>query len=224
MTALVEAAPALPAGDAPAKKKIKQSFAVPDRCVGFLIGKGGVGIKKLNEESRCDIVVTETTFERYNENWRYVTLCGKPSDIYVAKMLIWLRMDRVEEMNSYSSSSDESIDEEEKKKKNNKKASEDQLVVQQTLPVPEEMVGYLIGKSGKGMQSLRAKSGTTWMNITDEDPWLKYGVKWRCLKMRGTPDQINTAKMLTYLRFMRFKKLKSASSSSSSESEGGAAA
>lgn len=119
--------------------KVTEELQIPNACVGYVIGRGGARVKKLQEENdvkvffrdRSETDKEEGEGEGKGENMRMAAIVGKPENVARAKSAI---LAIVEERQS---------------------KPEPQTLV---ISVPSRMVGRIIGKQGSQIRQLQYES------------------------------------------------------------------
>jgi len=75
------------------------------------------------------------------------------------------------------------------------------IVITQGMPIPEQKIGWIIGKHGSYVKQLEEKSGCS-LRISD-DTSTEYGITWRYVMMRGTGAALMRCKQLLQIRLDR---------------------
>jgi hypothetical protein len=75
--------------------------------------------------------------------------------------------------------------------------------VYQSMPIPADRVGWIIGKQGVYIQGLSQRSGCA---ITVSDSLSKdFGREWNYIHLQGTGRNVDRAKKLIYMRLEQFR-------------------
>jgi hypothetical protein len=83
-------------------EEISQSLPIPERKMGWIVGKKGSYINQLARKSGATITISESTSREYGMVWKYVQLTGTGRAVDRAKKLIHIRLDRLEPRSSSS--------------------------------------------------------------------------------------------------------------------------
>jgi len=140
---------------------------VPNECIGLIIGKGGETIRQLQQESGAKIQVAKK--EIPNTNIRNVFVEGAPDRYEHAKRLI------------------EAIVEEHQGALGIEHTGNEICV---KYPVPNNMVGLLIGRGGENLKKLMAKTHASIHIPKTSEP----GSTERAVEIRGSKEQIEAVK------------------------------
>jgi rRNA processing protein Krr1/Pno1 len=149
---------------------VRDSMELPAEQIGVVIGKGGVVIKELERMSSCQIWVDPRT-NIPGLPTRILNLQGVPTRVEAAKRMILDRM-ALHESTRYSVASDGTI--------------------RDTMNIPEEWVGAVIGKGGTVIKSIMQASGAR-VFINGESI---RGTNQRQIHLTGLPPAISYAKQL----------------------------
>ena len=82
-------------------------------------------------------------------------------------------------------------------------ADGEEHVFQQSFPIPEYKIGWIIGKRGSYVKQLQQKSGATIVVSTTTSK--EYGQVWKYLQIIGTGRAIDRAKKLLHIRLERLE-------------------
>jgi len=151
------------AGDDEAEKRV---LSVPQAVVGLIVGKAGASIKAIQEETGAKVQIDQAGPEGQPRN---VTITGTSQAVAKAKS-------RIEEMTGISSKID--VEQED--------AS---ASIQSVVRAPPEVVGRIIGKSGKTIISIEEASGAK-VRIDQTGPEGQP----RNVTISGTPEAVAKAK------------------------------
>lgn len=78
-----------------------------------------------------------------------------------------------------------------------------QQIINQSIPIPEQKIGWMIGKSGSYLNQLCLKSGAS---ITiSESSSKEYGRVWKYIQLKGTGRAVDKAKKLIHIRLERLE-------------------
>ena len=75
--------------------------------------------------------------------------------------------------------------------------------VNQSMPIPADRVGWIIGKQGINIQGLSQRSGCA-ISVSDW-PSKEYGREWNYIHLQGTTRNVDRAKKLIYMRLENFR-------------------
>mmetsp|Transcript_9191 Transcript_9191/g.23592 ORF Transcript_9191/g.23592 Transcript_9191/m.23592 type:complete len:153 (+) Transcript_9191:127-585(+) len=81
---------------------------------------------------------------------------------------------------------------------NNNKLTE----IYQSMPIPADRVGWIIGKQGAYIHNLEKWSGCS-ISVSDS-PSREFNHEWNYVQLQGTTRSVDKAKKLIYLRLMSF--------------------
>uniref|UniRef100_A0A5F8GW52 Far upstream element binding protein 3 n=1 Tax=Monodelphis domestica TaxID=13616 RepID=A0A5F8GW52_MONDO len=124
---------------------ITEEFKVPDKMVGFIIGRGGEQISRIQAESGCKIQIAP---ESSGIPERPCVLTGTPESIEQAKRLLGQIVDRCRNGPGFHNDVDG----------NN--------TIQEIL-IPASKVGLVIGKGGETIKQLQERTGVKMIMIQD---------------------------------------------------------
>uniref|UniRef100_A0A8C5RH58 Far upstream element binding protein 3 n=1 Tax=Laticauda laticaudata TaxID=8630 RepID=A0A8C5RH58_LATLA len=124
---------------------ITEDFKVPDKMVGFIIGRGGEQISRIQAESGCKIQIASDSGGMAE---RPCMLTGSPESIEQAKRLLGHIVDRCRNGPGFHNDVDG----------NN--------TVQEIL-IPASKVGLVIGKGGETIKQLQERTGVKMIMIQD---------------------------------------------------------
>ncbi|XP_061590118.1 far upstream element-binding protein 3 isoform X2 [Cololabis saira] len=156
-----------------------EEFQVPDKMVGFIIGKGGEQISRIQLESGCKIQIASDSGGMLDRPCR---LTGSPESIELAKALL----NEIVEQCRYCPGFHRDMD--------------GNSYIQQIL-IPANKVGLVIGKGGETIKLLQERTGVQMMMIQD-DP-MPTGTE-KALRITGDPHKVQQARELV-VKFIRDK-------------------
>uniref|UniRef100_A0A3Q3DRM8 Far upstream element (FUSE) binding protein 3 n=1 Tax=Hippocampus comes TaxID=109280 RepID=A0A3Q3DRM8_HIPCM len=148
-----------------------EDFKVPDKMVGFIIGKGGEQISRIQLESGCKIQIASDSGGMLD---RPCTLTGSPENIEQAKRLL----SEIVEQCRYGPGFHCEMD--------------GNGAIQQML-IPANKVGLVIGKGGETIKQLQERTGVQMIMIQD-DP-MPTGAD-KPLRITGDPHKVQQAREL----------------------------
>ncbi|CAL8320081.1 unnamed protein product [Lota lota] len=148
-----------------------EDFKVPDKMVGFIIGKGGEQISRIQLESGCKIQIAPESGGLLD---RPCTLTGTPENIEQAKRLL----NEIVEQCRYGPGFHTDMD--------------GNSSIQQIL-IPANKVGLVIGKGGDTIKQLQERTGVQ-MIMIQNDP-LPTGAD-KPLRITGDPYKVQVAREL----------------------------
>uniref|UniRef100_A0A8C9YQJ3 Far upstream element (FUSE) binding protein 3 n=1 Tax=Sander lucioperca TaxID=283035 RepID=A0A8C9YQJ3_SANLU len=148
-----------------------EDFKVPDKMVGFIIGKGGEQISRIQMESGCKIQIASESGGMLD---RPCTLTGSPENIDQAKRLL----SEIVEQCRYGPGFHGDMD--------------GNSSIQQIL-IPANKVGLVIGKGGETIKQLQERTGVQMIMIQD-DP-MPTGAD-KPLRITGDPHKVQQAREL----------------------------
>uniref|UniRef100_A0A4W5K4D4 Far upstream element (FUSE) binding protein 3 n=1 Tax=Hucho hucho TaxID=62062 RepID=A0A4W5K4D4_9TELE len=122
-----------------------EDFKVPDKMVGFIIGRGGEQITRIQLESGCKIQIAAESGGMMD---RPCTLTGSPENIEQAKRLLSQIVDRCRNGPGFHSEMDGNS------------------AIQEIL-IPASKVGLVIGKGGDTIKQLQERTGVKMIMIQD---------------------------------------------------------
>ncbi|KAJ0013077.1 hypothetical protein NQD34_017411 [Periophthalmus magnuspinnatus] len=123
-----------------------EDFKVPDKMVGFIIGKGGEQISRIQLESGCKIQIASDSGGMLD---RPCTLTGSPENIEQAKRLLNVIVEQCRYGPGFHNEMDGNS------------------AIQQIL-IPANKVGLVIGKGGETIKQLQERTGVQMMMIQDD--------------------------------------------------------
>lgn len=147
---------------------ITEEFKVPDKMVGFIIGRGGEQISRIQTESGCKIQIAS---ESSGIPERPCVLTGTPESIEQAKRLLGQIVERCRNGPGFHSDVDGSS------------------TVQELL-IPASKVGLVIGKGGETIKQLQERTGVKMVMIQDGP--LPTGAD-KPLRITGDPFKVQKA-------------------------------
>ncbi|XP_070780322.1 far upstream element-binding protein 3 isoform X2 [Enoplosus armatus] len=148
-----------------------EDFKVPDKMVGFIIGKGGEQISRIQLESGCKIQIASDSGGMLD---RPCTLTGSPENIDQAKRLLTEIVEQCRYGPGFHSEMDGNSS------------------IQQIL-IPANKVGLVIGKGGETIKQLQERTGVQMIMIQD-DP-MPTGAD-KPLRITGDPHKVQQAREL----------------------------
>uniref|UniRef100_A0A3B4A248 K Homology domain-containing protein n=1 Tax=Periophthalmus magnuspinnatus TaxID=409849 RepID=A0A3B4A248_9GOBI len=148
-----------------------EDFKVPDKMVGFIIGKGGEQISRIQLESGCKIQIASDSGGMLD---RPCTLTGSPENIEQAKRLLNVIVEQCRYGPGFHNEMDGNS------------------AIQQIL-IPANKVGLVIGKGGETIKQLQERTGVQMMMIQD-DP-MPTGAD-KPLRITGDPLKVQQAREL----------------------------
>uniref|UniRef100_A0A671M7R3 Far upstream element-binding protein 3-like n=1 Tax=Sinocyclocheilus anshuiensis TaxID=1608454 RepID=A0A671M7R3_9TELE len=146
-------------------------FKVPDKMVGFIIGRGGEQITRIQLESNCKIQIAGDSGGMMD---RPCTLTGTPESIEQAKRLLGQIVDRCRNGPGFHTQMDGNS------------------AVQEIL-IPASKVGLVIGKGGDTIKQLQERTGVKMIMIQD-DPMPTGSDK--PLRITGDPYKVQVSREL----------------------------
>uniref|UniRef100_A0A3B5AX09 Far upstream element-binding protein 3-like n=1 Tax=Stegastes partitus TaxID=144197 RepID=A0A3B5AX09_9TELE len=158
-------------GGKPLEALTTEDFKVPDKMVGFIIGKGGEQISRIQLESGCKIQIASDSGGMLD---RPCTLTGSPENIEQAKRLL----SEIVEQCRYGPGFHNEMD--------------GNSSIQQIL-IPANKVGLVIGKGGETIKQLQERTGVQMIMIQD-DP-MPTGAD-KPLRITGDPHKVQQAREL----------------------------
>uniref|UniRef100_A0A8C1VX44 Far upstream element-binding protein 3-like n=1 Tax=Cyprinus carpio TaxID=7962 RepID=A0A8C1VX44_CYPCA len=150
---------------------ITEDFKVPDKMVGFIIGRGGEQITRIQLESNCKIQIASDSGGMMD---RPCTLTGTPESIEQAKRLLGQIVDRCRNGPGFHTQMDGNS------------------AIQEIL-IPASKVGLVIGKGGDTIKQLQERTGVKMIMIQD-DPMPTGSDK--PLRITGDPYKVQQAREL----------------------------
>ncbi|XP_010876103.1 far upstream element-binding protein 3 isoform X3 [Esox lucius] len=148
-----------------------EDFKVPDKMVGFIIGRGGEQITRIQLESGCKIQIAADSGGMMD---RPCTLTGSPENIEQAKRLLSQIVDRCRNGPGFHSEMDGNS------------------AIQEIL-IPASKVGLVIGKGGDTIKQLQERTGVKMIMIQDGP--MPTGAD-KPLRITGDPYKVQQAREL----------------------------
>ncbi|XP_069039323.1 far upstream element-binding protein 3 isoform X3 [Lepisosteus oculatus] len=148
-----------------------EDFKVPDKMVGFIIGRGGEQITRIQLESGCKIQIAADSGGMME---RPCTLTGTPESIEQAKRLLGQIVDRCRNGPGFHSEPDGNS------------------AIQEIL-IPASKVGLVIGKGGDTIKQLQERTGVKMIMIQDGP--MPTGAD-KPLRITGDPYKVQQAREL----------------------------
>ncbi|XP_044075802.1 far upstream element-binding protein 1 isoform X1 [Siniperca chuatsi] len=150
-------------------RSISEEFKVPDGMVGFIIGRGGEQISRLQQESGCKIQIAPDSGGMPD---RSVTLTGPPESIQAAKRLLTEIVEKGRPAPAFNHNDGPG------------------MTVQEIM-VPASKAGLVIGKGGETIKSLQERAGVKMVMIQDGPQ--NTGAD-KPLRISGEPFKVQQAK------------------------------
>ncbi|KAI1905042.1 hypothetical protein AGOR_G00011870 [Albula goreensis] len=150
---------------------VTEDFKVPDKMVGFIIGRGGEQITRIQLESGCKIQIAADSGGMMD---RPCTLTGSPESIEQAKRLLSQIVERCRNGPGFHSEMDGNS------------------AVQEIL-IPASKVGLVIGKGGDTIKQLQERTGVKMLMIQDGP--MPTGAD-KPLRITGDPYKVQQAREL----------------------------
>uniref|UniRef100_A0A671QM99 Far upstream element-binding protein 1-like n=1 Tax=Sinocyclocheilus anshuiensis TaxID=1608454 RepID=A0A671QM99_9TELE len=148
---------------------ISEEFKVPDGMVGFIIGRGGEQISRIQQDSGCKIQISPDSGGMPD---RSVTLTGAPDSIQAAKMLLSEIVDKGRPSPAFHHNDGPGMS------------------VQEVM-IPASKAGLVIGKGGETIKQLQERAGVK-MVMIQEGPQNTGSDK--PLRISGDPFKVQQAK------------------------------
>ncbi|XP_072289526.1 far upstream element-binding protein 3-like isoform X1 [Eucyclogobius newberryi] len=150
---------------------VTEDYKVPDKMVGFIIGRGGEQITRIQLESGCKIQIAADSGGLMD---RPCSLTGTPESIEQAKRLLIQIVERCRNGPGFHSDSDGAAS------------------VQEML-IPASKVGLVIGRGGDTIKQLQERAGVKMMMIQDGP--MPTGAD-KPLRISGDPYKVQAAREL----------------------------
>uniref|UniRef100_A0A671QN80 Far upstream element-binding protein 1-like n=1 Tax=Sinocyclocheilus anshuiensis TaxID=1608454 RepID=A0A671QN80_9TELE len=150
-------------------RSISEEFKVPDGMVGFIIGRGGEQISRIQQDSGCKIQISPDSGGMPD---RSVTLTGAPDSIQAAKMLLSEIVDKGRPSPAFHHNDGPGMS------------------VQEVM-IPASKAGLVIGKGGETIKQLQERAGVK-MVMIQEGPQNTGSDK--PLRISGDPFKVQQAK------------------------------
>uniref|UniRef100_A0AAQ5ZQL1 K Homology domain-containing protein n=1 Tax=Amphiprion ocellaris TaxID=80972 RepID=A0AAQ5ZQL1_AMPOC len=150
-------------------RSTSEEFKVPDGMVGFIIGRGGEQISRLQQESGCKIQIAPDSGGMPD---RSVTLTGPPESIQTAKQLLTEIVEKGRPAPAFHHNDGPG------------------MTVQEIM-VPASKAGLVIGKGGETIKSLQERAGVKMVMIQDGPQ--NTGAD-KPLRISGEPFKVQQAK------------------------------
>ncbi|KAJ8418508.1 hypothetical protein AAFF_G00000070 [Aldrovandia affinis] len=151
------------------QRSASEEFKVPDGMVGFIIGRGGEQISRMQQESGCKIQISPDSGGMPD---RSVTLTGSPDSIQSAKRLLTEVVEKGRPAPVFHHSDGPG------------------MTVQEIL-VPATKAGLVIGKGGETIKQLQDRAGVKMVMI--QDGTQNTGAD-KPLRITGEPFKVQQAK------------------------------
>ncbi|XP_051984406.1 far upstream element-binding protein 1-like isoform X1 [Xyrauchen texanus] len=150
-------------------RTISEDFKVPDGMVGFIIGRGGEQISKMQQESGCKIQIAPDSGGMPD---RSVTLTGSPDSIQAAKRLLTEIVEKGRPSPAFHHNDGPGMS-------------------VQEIMVPATKAGLVIGKGGETIKQLQERAGVKMVMIQDGPQ--NTGAD-KPLRISGDPFKVQQAK------------------------------
>uniref|UniRef100_A0AAY4B805 K Homology domain-containing protein n=1 Tax=Denticeps clupeoides TaxID=299321 RepID=A0AAY4B805_9TELE len=150
-------------------RSMSEDFKVPDGMVGFIIGRGGEQISRLQQESGCKIQIAPDSGGMPE---RSVTLTGAPDSILTAKRLLSEIVEKGRPAPAFHHNDGPGMS------------------VQEVL-IPASKAGLVIGKGGETIKQLQERAGVKMVMIQDGPQ--NTGAD-KPLRISGDPFKVQQAK------------------------------
>ncbi|XP_051555170.1 far upstream element-binding protein 1-like isoform X2 [Myxocyprinus asiaticus] len=150
-------------------RSISEEFKVPDGMVGFIIGRGGEQISKMQQESGCKIQIAPDSGGMPD---RSVTLTGSPDSIQAAKRLLTEIVEKGRPSPAFHHNDGPGMS-------------------VQEIMVPATKAGLVIGKGGETIKQLQERAGVKMVMIQDGPQ--NTGAD-KPLRISGDPFKVQQAK------------------------------
>ncbi|CAG5896425.1 unnamed protein product, partial [Menidia menidia] len=150
-------------------RSTSEEFKVPDGMVGFIIGRGGEQISRIQQESGCKIQIAPDSGGMPE---RSVTLTGPPESIQTAKRLLTEIVEKGRPAPAFHHNDGPG------------------MTVQEIM-VPASKAGLVIGKGGETIKSLQERAGVKMVMIQDGPQ--NTGAD-KPLRISGEPFKVQQAK------------------------------
>lgn len=138
-------------------------LAVPAASAGALIGKGGEVIKSIQGDTGSTLRISPKENAEFSLNERFVTVSGTVAQMQRTVEVIVEKLLAEEaglEYNSLSLQYDDFVNYE-YSEGDYHASKQSNVPCTITIPVPDEMVGFIVGKAGKTILEMQYKSGAT---------------------------------------------------------------
>ncbi|KAI0900334.1 hypothetical protein F4806DRAFT_152405 [Annulohypoxylon nitens] len=163
-----------------------EQIVVPDRTVGLIIGRGGETIRDLQERSGCHINIVGE--DQSNNGLRPVNLIGPTKATALAKTMIMEIVDSDNHNNDNGGNMNKPRPQRPDHTRDNGQVGSDK--VNDSIYVPSEAVGMIIGKGGETIREMQNTTGCK-INVTaSSGP----NETQREIGLVGSRDAINRAK------------------------------
>ncbi|XP_073704378.1 far upstream element-binding protein 1 isoform X3 [Garra rufa] len=150
-------------------RSISEEFKVPDGMVGFIIGRGGEQISRIQQESGCKIQIAPDSGGMPD---RSVTLTGSPDSIQAAKRLLSEIVEKGRPSPAFHHNDGPGMS------------------VQEVM-IPSSKAGLVIGKGGETIKQLQERAGVKMVMIQDGPQ--NTGAD-KPLRISGDPFKVQQAK------------------------------
>ncbi|XP_063742676.1 far upstream element-binding protein 1 isoform X8 [Eleginops maclovinus] len=150
-------------------RSLSEEFKVPDGMVGFIIGRGGEQISRLQQESGCKIQIASDSGGMPD---RSVTLTGGPESIQAAKRLLTEIVEKGRPAPAFNH-------------------NDGPGTTVQEIMIPATKAGLVIGKGGETIKGLQERAGVKMVMIQDGPQ--NTGAD-KPLRISGEPFKVQQAK------------------------------
>ncbi|KAL3055529.1 hypothetical protein OYC64_018242 [Pagothenia borchgrevinki] len=150
-------------------RSLSEEFKVPDGMVGFIIGRGGEQISRLQQESGCKIQIASDSGGMPD---RSVTLTGGPESIQAAKRLLTEIVEKGRPAPAFNHNDGPGTS-------------------VQEIMIPATKAGLVIGKGGETIKGLQERAGVKMVMIQDGPQ--NTGAD-KPLRISGEPFKVQQAK------------------------------
>ncbi|XP_065125595.1 far upstream element-binding protein 1 isoform X6 [Paramisgurnus dabryanus] len=153
----------------PPSRSLSEEFKVPDGMVGFIIGRGGEQISRMQQDSGCKIQIAPDSGGMPD---RSVTLTGSPESIQAAKRLLTEIVDKGRPSPAFHHNDGPGMS-------------------VQEIMIPASKAGLVIGKGGETIKQLQERAGVKMVMIQDGPQ--NTGAD-KPLRISGDPFKVQQAK------------------------------
>ncbi|XP_073710125.1 far upstream element-binding protein 1 isoform X1 [Misgurnus anguillicaudatus] len=150
-------------------RSVSEDFKVPDGMVGFIIGRGGEQISRMQQDSGCKIQIAPDSGGMPD---RSVTLTGSPEAIQAAKRLLTEIVDKGRPSPAFHHNDGPGMS-------------------VQEIMIPASKAGLVIGKGGETIKQLQERAGVKMVMIQDGPQ--NTGAD-KPLRISGDPFKVQQAK------------------------------
>lgn len=171
-------------GGTPAVDAMTMRLLMPNTYAGSIIGKGGVNIKAIREESACRVMIAEAAQPGAD---RVVTVTGAPLAINRAVELMLEKIEAHAATAAATPAADGTVA---------APAPPSHLL---KIQLSNNQVGAVIGKGGAQIKALREESGAS-IKVTETPPTVPYGQPERLVTISGGTSEVVRAHQLLALK------------------------